>query len=296
MDTTAGTLEGSPAADAGTDLIDTLPSSFRWGMASSAYQIEGAVDEDGRSATGTPTAGYRMPCTRARTVTWRATHHRMPQDVELIHSLGVDTYRFSVAWPRVQPRGEGPVNPAASRSTTGWWTSCSARASTRGSRCTTGTCRRNWRTRAAGRQGTPRTGSPTTRAVMFDHLGDRVLTWTTLNEPWCSAMLGYAYGRQAPGREDFGAGIHAVHHLLLGHGLAVARLRSAAQTPIDMGITLNIGRAELATDSRGADAVARRADGLGVRCTWIPWYAGMSGGMVEDSPHRASRSRYETTT
>jgi beta-glucosidase len=92
-----------------------------------------------------------------------------------------------------------------------------------------------------------------------------VVNWTTLNEPWCSAMLGYVEGVQAPGRRDFAAGLHAVHHLLLGHGLAVARLRSSAAGPLDLAITLNLSTANPATDSEADREAARRQDGLGVR-------------------------------
>src|SRR6185503_9956121 len=97
------------------------------------------------------------------------------------------------------------------------------------------------------------------------HLSDRVRTWTTLNEPWCSAMLGYAYGNQAPGRRDFPAAINAVHHLLLGHGLATQRMRAEAAGPIDLGITLNLSPATPATDNELDRAAAWHADGLGTR-------------------------------
>ncbi|HYS40416.1 MAG TPA: GH1 family beta-glucosidase [Pseudonocardiaceae bacterium] len=285
MDTTAGTLDGSPAAEAGTDLIDTLPSGFRWGVATSAYQIEGAVSEDGRTPSIWDTY-CRVPDAVHKGENGDVAcdhYHRMPQDVELIHSLGVDTYRFSVAWPRVQPGGAGPVNPAGiafydrlvdellGKGIDPWvtlyhWDLPQELEDAGG-----------WPTRDTAYR------FADYAAIVFDHLGDRVRTWTTLNEPWCSAMLGYAYGRQAPGREDFGAGIHAVHHLLLGHGLATARLRSAAQSPIDLGITLNMGHAEPATDSQRDKDAARRADGLGVRIYLDPLVHGRyPADVVED--------------
>ena len=101
--------------------------------------------------------------------------------------------------------------------------------------------------------------------LVFNALSDRVDIWTTLNEPWCSAMLGYAYGAQAPGKRDFAAGLEAVHHLLLGHGLATERMRAAATRPIEFGITLNMGTAEPASDTDADRDAARRADGLGTR-------------------------------
>ncbi|WP_433216649.1 family 1 glycosylhydrolase [Lentzea sp. CA-135723] len=99
--------------------------------------------------------------------------------------------------------------------------------------------------------------------LVHDALGDRVPTWTTLNEPWCSAMLGYDTGRHAPGRTNFAEAMRATHHLLLAHGLAAQELRSRGVA--SLGITLNLGTHSAASDDpRDLDA-ARRADGLGTR-------------------------------
>ena len=138
---------------------------------------------------------------------------------------------------------------------------CSTGASTRSSRSTTGTCRRRWRTGAAGPAGRPPSTSPTTPLAVHARLGDRVRTWTTLNEPWCSAYLGYGNGVHAPGEQDAGAAFRAVHHLLLGHGLAARALRAAgAQT---VGITLNPADVAPADPDSAADAAAvRLVDGL----------------------------------
>jgi beta-glucosidase len=101
--------------------------------------------------------------------------------------------------------------------------------------------------------------------LVFDALKDRVDTWTTLNEPWCSAMLGYAYGAHAPGRREYPAAIAAVHHLLLGHGLATSQMREAAPRPLDIGITLNVATAYPASTAEPDVDAARRADGMGRR-------------------------------
>jgi beta-glucosidase len=101
--------------------------------------------------------------------------------------------------------------------------------------------------------------------LVFDRLRDRVDTFTTLNEPWCSAWLGYLVGVHAPGRRDFDDAMAAVHHLLLGHGLAVQRMRAASSRPHTFGITLNLGTADPATDSPVDWEAARRADGMGLR-------------------------------
>ncbi|MFK3984751.1 GH1 family beta-glucosidase [Micromonospora sp. NPDC050397] len=267
MDTTAPTLDPARVASGQPDPIDTLPADFRWGVATSSYQIEGAVAEDGRTPSIWDTF-CRVP---------GAVHngehgdvacdhyHRMPSDVGLMRDLDVDTYRFSVAWPRVQPGGRGPANPAGlafydrlvdellAQGIDPWVTLY------------------HWdlpqELEDAG--GWPARDTAYRFAdysmLVFDQLSDRVRTWTTLNEPWCSAMLGYAYGRHAPGRRDFEAGMHAVHHLLLGHGLATQRMRAAASGPVDLGITLNMSTSVAASESEPDLNAARRADGLGVR-------------------------------
>lgn len=263
MDTTAA------LADSATDhdVIASLPSSFRWGVATSAYQIEGAAEEDGRGKSIWDTF-CRVPgaIDNGDIGDTACDHyHRMPEDVALIRELEVDSYRFSVAWPRVQPGGRGPVNPAGiafydrlvdellAAGIDPWLTLY------------------HWdlpqELEDAG--GWPVRDTAYRFAdygmLVFDRLGDRVRNWTTLNEPWCSAMLGYHIGRQAPGRQEFPAAIAAVHHLLLAHGLTTQRLRAAATGPLDIGITLNMSNVTPATDSLADREAARRADGLGLR-------------------------------
>ncbi|BCJ69013.1 hypothetical protein Prubr_60340 [Polymorphospora rubra] len=224
-------------------------------------------------------------------------YHRMPQDVALMRELEVDTYRFSVAWPRVQPGGRGPVNPAGlafydrlvdellGQGIDPWITLY------------------HWdlpqELQDAG--GWPARDTAYRFAdysmLVFDHLKDRVRTWTTLNEPWCSAMLGYAYGNHAPGIRDFPASMAAVHHLLLGHGLATQRMRAAAPGPVDLGITLNMGSSSPATDSDLDREAARRADGLGVRIYLDPLrYGRYPADVVEDLAAQGSPSRSATAT
>lgn len=242
-----------------------LPASFLWGVATSAYQIEGAFDEDGRTLSIWDTFS-RRPGTVADGDNGDVAcdhYHRMPADVALIARLGVDTYRFSVSWPRVQPGGVGPVNPKGvdfysrlvdellEKGVQPWltlyhWDLPQELEDAGGWPC------RDTAYRFAEFAG-----------LVHDALGDRVPTWTTLNEPWCSAMLGYFAGRHAPGRTSFGEAMRAVHHLLLGHGLAVQELRSRGVSSV--GITLNLGvHSPASDDPRDVDA-ARRADGLGTR-------------------------------
>ncbi|MEV6790545.1 GH1 family beta-glucosidase [Streptomyces sp. NPDC051320] len=248
--------------------VTGLPADFRWGVATAAYQIEGAAAEDGRTASIWDTY-CRVPGAVVRGENGDVAcdhYHRMPEDVQLIADLGVDTYRFSLAWPRIQPGGRGPVNQRGldfykrlideldAKGVTPWITLY------------------HWdlpqELEDAG--GWPARDTAYRFAeyaqLAYDALGDRVTHWTTLNEPWCSAMLGYAYGVQAPGRKDFGQALDAVHHLLLGHGLAARYLRGAAgDRPLELGITLNLGTATPETDSEADLGACRRADGLGRR-------------------------------
>ncbi|WP_033295800.1 GH1 family beta-glucosidase [Amycolatopsis jejuensis] len=248
-------------------MIDTLSGDFRWGVATAAYQIEGAATEDGRTPSIWDTF-CRVPWAIDNNDNGDVAcdhYHRMPEDIALVQELGADSYRFSVAWPRIQPRGRGGVNEAGfgfydrlvdevlGRGLTPWLTLY------------------HWdlpqELEDAG--GWPVRDTAYRFAdyamLVFDRLKDRVAHWTTLNEPWCSAMHGYVHGVMAPGRRDFKAGMNAVHHLLLAHGLATQRMREAALDSTQFGITLNMSTAEPATESYLDREAARNADGMGVR-------------------------------
>jgi beta-glucosidase len=269
----------------GPEIRLDLPADFRWGVATAAYQIEGAVAEDGRTPSIWDT-WCRVPGAIDNGDNGDVAcdhYHRMPEDIGLIRDLGLDTYRFSVAWPRVQPGGRGPANQAGldfysrlvdeqlALGIDPWvtlyhWDLPQELEDAGG-----------WPVRDTAYR------FADYAELVFDRLKDRVKIWTTLNEPWCSAMLGYAYGKQAPGRENFADGISAVHHLLLGHGLAAERLRAAATTPIELGITLIMGTADPATDTDADREAARRADGLGTRMYLDPLVKGSyPADVVED--------------
>lgn len=279
LDTTVKLESADEAA-----LIASLPADFRWGVATSAYQIEGAHDEDGRGPSiwdtycrtpGMVDGGDNgdVACDH---------YHRMPADVDLIASLGVDVYRFSVSWPRVQPGGQGPANKAGldfydrlvdellASNVDPWvtlyhWDLPQELEDAGG-----------WPVRDTAYR------FADYAMLVFDRLRDRVRTWTTLNEPWCTAMLGYYEGRQAPGRQNFADAMDAVHHLLLGHGLAATWMRNAAREPIELGITLNMGTALPATSSVADHEAARRADGLGARIYLDPLLRGQYPGDIID--------------
>ena len=148
-------------------MADSFPEGFLWGASTAAYQIEGAVREDGRGPSIWDTFCH-LPgkILGGDTGDIACDHyHRWPDDVALMRELGLGAYRFSTAWPRIQPEGRGRGKPArVSNSTTGWSTGCSTPASSPGSASTIGTCRRRSNTEAAGRTATPRTGMPTTRS------------------------------------------------------------------------------------------------------------------------------------
>jgi beta-glucosidase len=256
--------------------VAALPRTFTWGVATSAYQIEGAVAEDGRSPSIWDTF-CRVPgaVTGFHNGDVACDHyHRMPSDVALIKSLGVDSYRFSVSWPRVQPGGRGPVNPRG----IGFYDRLVDELLAHGIDPWVTLYHWDLPQELEDTGGWPARDTAYRFAdyamLVFERLRDRVETFTTLNEPWCSAWLGYQLGVHAPGRRDFGDAMAAVHHLLLGHGLAVQRMRAAADRPHKYGITLNMGTADPATDSPADWDAARRADGMGLRIYLDPLVRG----------------------
>jgi beta-glucosidase len=256
----------SPAAGLLLPTVE-FPPDFTWGVATSSYQIEGAAAEDGRTPSIWDTF-CRQPGAvhNADNGDVACDHyHRMPQDVALIKSLGVDSYRFSVAWPRVQPGGRGPANPAG----LAFYDRLTDELLAAGIAPWVTLYHWDLPQQLEDAGGWPNRDTAHRFAdyamLVFDRLADRVDTFTTLNEPWCSAWLGYQVGVHAPGRRDFDAAIAAVHHLLLGHGLATRRMRAVARRDHTFGITLNMGTADPASDSPLDRDAARRADGMGLR-------------------------------
>ena len=239
---------------------------FLIGSATASYQIEGAVREDGRG----PSIWDTFSHTPGKV--WNGDtgdvaddhYHRWESDLDLMAELGLQSYRFSIAWPRIQPTGSGAVNPAGIAFY---------------SRLVDGLLARGIRPIATlyhwdlpqpledaggwpARDTAYRFAEYAARTA--EALGDRVATWTTLNEPWCSAYLGYGSGAHAPGRTDGAAALAAVHHLNLGHGLAVEEVRRAASNDPELSITLNFhvirGDDETSPEAkRRIDALANRA-------------------------------------
>jgi beta-glucosidase len=253
----------------------TFPQDFIWGVATSSYQIEGAALEDGRGEciwtrfSHTPGKTHNgdhgdVACDH---------YHRYPEDVKLIKDLGFGAYRFSVSWPRVLPQGSGPVNeaglafydrltdellendidpyvtlyhwdlPQALEDQGGW----------------TNPRIVDWFVEYTD--------------VVTRVLGDRIKSWITLNEPWCSSMLGYLWGTHAPGHQDMVKAYQAAHHLLIAHGHAMPVIRRNAPG-VPAGITLNLAPQTPHSQSPEDLILAARADGFMNRWFLDPVFKG----------------------
>jgi beta-glucosidase len=237
-------------------------NGFVWGAATAAFQIEGATTADGRGES----IWDRFAATEGKVALGDTGepacehYYRWQDDLDLMKSLGLEGYRFSISWPRIQPTGRGPANqrgldfyrslvegmlergirplatlyhwdlPQALQDEGGW-----------ASRDIVG-----WFTEYA--------------AIVYDHLGDLVSDWITHNEPWVTSILGYAYGVKAPGISDWPTALRAAHHSLLAHGAAVKAYRDGGGTG-NIGITLDLTVANPATPSPEDEAAAARLDG-----------------------------------
>ncbi|MFC6429182.1 GH1 family beta-glucosidase [Nocardiopsis tropica] len=206
-----------------------MSSPFLWGVASSAFQIEGALAEDGRAASVWDTFAQRPGAIRDGHSPAAACDHyrRWEEDVDLLDRLGVNAYRFSIAWPRVAPQGRGAVN----RTGLDFYDRLVDALLARG--ITPVPTLFHWDLPQALEDGGG-WGSRDTAyafaeyaAVAADRLGDRVGRWITLNEPVVHMAYGHAFGVHAPGLTlDVSDVLGVAHHLLLAHGLAARELRS----------------------------------------------------------------------
>jgi beta-glucosidase len=243
-------------------LTAAFPPDFLWGAATSAYQVEGAVQEDGRSPSiwdhfaSRPGAVYQ-----GETGAIAADHyHRMEADVALMASLNLGAYRFSISWPRILPQGTGVVNergldfyerlvdtllahgitplatlyhwdlPQALEDRGGWLARDTALA------------------------------FADYAEVVARRLGDRISWWLTHNEPWCSSYLSYALGMHAPGLRDKQLAVNVGHHILLSHGLAVPRMRAHLPEKAQVGIALDFYPVYAVDERPETLQAVRRAD------------------------------------
>ncbi len=252
-----------------------FPAGFHFGAATSSYQIEGAVAEDGRG----PSWWDRFSHTSGNiadgsTGDMACDHyHRVDEDIALMRALNLNAYRFSVAWPRVVPGGTGAVNPRgldfydrlvdrllaaglAPYATLYHWDLPLPLAE-----------RGGWLNRDTCKAFADYAGQVAQR------LGDRVHSYATLNEPRCSAIVGYQEGRHAPGERDRGKALTAAHHLLLAHGLAMPALRAATRTA-KLGIVLDVKPYVPADASEASAQAAMHADGVFNRWFTEPLFRG----------------------
>jgi beta-glucosidase len=259
-----------------TQLAQMFPVGFRFGVATSSYQIEGAVEAGGRGESIWDRFSHTAGNTHAgQTGDVACDHfHRYPEDIRFMAEMGVSTYRFSIAWPRIIPDGVGAVNeagldfydrlvdellvqgvepfpvlyhwdlPQVLEDRGGWYQPTTVEAFRRYTE------------------------------TVVKRLGDRVDTWTTLNEPWVSAWFGYGDGSHAPGRADGPAGAVATGHMLLrAHAEAVAVIRELAPKS-KVGITLDLWPACPATASEDDKVAADRADASKNRWFLDPLFRG----------------------
>lgn len=217
-----------------------FPAGFLWGSGTSAYQVEGGVDADGRGASIWDTFSVSPGAVLGGDTGAIAAdqYHRYPEDVALLRRLGHRMYRFSVAWPRIQPDGRGPANQRgldhyrrlvdallaagiAPNITLYHWDLPQALQDAGG-----------WPARDTADR------FAAYAAIVYEALHDRVGWWSTINEPWCVSLLSHAAGAHAPGECDPGRALRAIHHVLLAHGRGLAAMRAIDPTP-RLGIVLN---------------------------------------------------------
>ena len=244
-----------------------FPDDFLWGASTSSFQIEGSLDADGRGRS----IWDDFTIETGETGAVACDHYRRwRDDVELVASLGVNAYRFSLAWPRIVPDGRGAVEQ---------------RGIDHYSRLVDALLERgiepvvtlyhwdlpatlDWRDRDTAER------FAEYAAVCFDSFGDRVRWWITINEPWVHGILGYADGIHAPGEKDLRGAVHAMHHMLLGHALAYER-RPRGET----GIAFSLFPTYPESESDADREAARICDGYHNRWFLDPM---LKGGYPDD--------------
>ncbi len=251
----------------------SFPDDFLWGAATAAYQIEGAVQEDGRDPSIWDTFSHTPGKTlHGDTGDLACDHyHHWETDVRLMQELGCQAYRFSVAWPRVLPQGTGQPNI---RGLDFYDRLVDALLA---ANITPFVTLYHWDLPQALQDKGGWAHRDTVVAfveyadAVAARLGDRVTHWITHNEPWCVGFLGHYLGEHAPGIQDLRTALQAIHHVLLSHGRAVPVLRSA-RSGAQVGITLNLSPAYAASDSPEDAAAATRFDGFMNRWFLDPLY------------------------
>lgn len=251
-----------------------FPKGFRWGCSTSSYQIEGAAREDGRGESiwdrFCATQGHIRDGSSGAVACDH--YHRWPKDLDIAHGLGVNAYRFSIAWPRICPNGNGAVpnqkgldfysrlvDGMLARGLEPWATLY------------------HWDLPQALQEKGGWNSRDTVSAfleytdIVTRHLGDRVVRWITHNEPWCTSFLGHYEGNHAPGVKNYKTAIQVCHHLLLSHGLAIPVIRKNVANA-QIGITLSLHPIIPASSSDADAKAAERHDGSRNRWFLDPLY------------------------
>ncbi|HHY80170.1 MAG TPA: beta-glucosidase, partial [Thermoanaerobacter sp.] len=253
-----------------------FPKDFVWGVATSSYQIEGAVNEDGR----TPSIWDTFSKTEGKTYNGHTGdvacdhYHRYKEDVEILKEIGVKAYRFSIAWPRIFPE-EGKYNPKGMdfykrlvnellkkdimpAATIYHWDLPQWAYDKRGGWLNRDSVK--WYVEYATK--------------LFEELGDVIPLWITHNEPWCASILSYGIGEHAPGHKNYREALIAAHHILLSHGEAVKAFREMNIKGSKIGITLNLTPAYPASEKEEDKLAAQYADGFSNRWFLDPIFKG----------------------
>ncbi|GGJ57093.1 GH1 family beta-glucosidase [Deinococcus roseus] len=253
---------------------EQFPADFRWGSATSSYQIEGAAFTDGKGKSIWDTFSHTPGNIKnAETGDVACDHyHLWEQDLDLMQDLGLNSYRFSISWPRVLPEGQGRIN---------------SKGLDFYDRLIDGLLQRNidpfvtlyhWDLPQALQDQGGWVNRDTAHHfaeyadVVSQKLGDRVSHWITHNEPFCTSMLGHLFGVHAPGLRDQKFALQALHHVYLSHGLAVPLLRKNSKPDAQVGITLSLHPVYPFSDSPEDLAAVRRHDGFRNRWFLDPLY------------------------
>ena len=239
-------------------------ADFRWGCSTSSYQIEGAVQEDGRGESiwdrFCAAPGHIRDASSGAVACDH--YHRWPQDLNTAASLGTNAYRFSIAWPRIFPQGRGRV---ANQKGLDFY-----------SRLVDGMLERglepwvtlyHWDLPQALQEQGGWANRETVAAfveytdVVSRHLGDRIKHWITHNEPWCTAFIGNYEGAHAPGLKNFQTALQVCHNVLVSHGLAIPVIRRNVPGA-QVGAALSLHPLQPASNSAQDVAATLRHDGL----------------------------------
>lgn len=266
--------------------FENFPADFMWGTATASYQVEGAHDEDGR----TPSIWDTFSKTKGRVIqghngdTACDQYHLYKDDVKLMKTLGIKSYRFSISWSRIYPEGFGEINKSGIQY---YKNLCDELLKEGLEPCVTLyhwdlpqilEDKGGWRNRETAQYFSE------FAETMFRELGTRVNMWITLNEPFCSAMLGHSTGEHAPGMKDIGIAYKVLHHLYLAHGLAVKKFRQGNYKG-KIGISLNLDRPRSASDNSEDKKAAEIAEIKGSRLYMDPLYGrGYPQWLVNNDP------------